>query len=381
MTTSSASDVIIIGGGVIGCATAYFLGAEHHLRCLLLERDAIGSQASGGAAGELSPVATYPLPAPFTNLCMEGLRLHREVAPTLVEESGVDYHLADIPTFRPAFTEEEVSQRQEQMRWQQEHGLRATWLDSATLRPMAPLLPEDTLGATYSEELQLESYALVVALAQAAERHGTTIRNVEVTGLQRQGERVTAVLAADGPMACDTAVLATGPWSQLAGPWLDFAVPVVPLRGQIVRLTMAPPLPGYAIFHPTGYILPKASGHLLAGTTEERVGFVRETTPEGKASILQAALRLAPSLADAQLVDVTACLRPLSLDELPIIGPVPGWRGLFLATGHGRKGILTGLATGKYLAQLIAEGRSDYPLVPFSPERLTTGGTKVAEPS
>ena len=369
-------DVIIIGGGVIGCATAYFLGASHQVRCLVLERDGIGSQASGGAAGELSPIAVSPIPPAFTDLCLEGLRLHRELAPTLTVESGVDYHLSDIPVFRPAFTDEEVREQRELVEWHRERGLDATWLDGPALRSLDTWLPEDTLGAAYLErEAQLESYALVLALAQAAERHGAAIRTVEVTGLQRQGERVSGVLTADGPLACDSMVLAAGPWSQSAQEWLELPVPVVPLRGQIVHLAVPSPLPEYGIFHPSGYVLPKASGKLLAGTTAELAGFAREPTPEGTASILEAAYRLAPSLADAQVVEVTACLRPLSLDGLPLIGPAPGFEGLFIATGHGRKGIVAGLATGKYLAQLIAQGRSEYPLDPFSPERLVTGPT------
>ncbi len=377
MPTAPASpDVVIVGGGVIGCATAYFLGAHHRLRCLILERDAIGSQASGASAGELGPLgrSTSP-PGPFVQLGLAGLTLHREMGPTLVEESGIDYHLTPIPTLRIAFTEQEVAERQAQTRWFQEHGMRATWLDSAALRSMDTWLTDENLGASYSQdELQLESYQYALAVAQAAERHGATIRHGEVTGLQRHGERVTGVLLGDESVPAGTVVVANGPWSQFAGPWMGLDVPVVPLRGQITHLLVDGAPPEYALLHSSGYVLPKPSGRVYAGTTEEMAGFVRQATPEGRESIMRAVLRLAPRLVDAQVIEVSSCLRPLSRDEMPIIGPVPGWSGLFLATGHGRKGILMSLVTGKYLAQQIVEGHSDYPMEPFSPGRLVPDG-------
>ena len=109
---------------------------------------------------------------------------------------------------------------------------------------------------------------------------------------------------------------------------------------------------------------------LYAGTTDEDVGFTAATTDEARVSILAAAQRLAPAIAGLAVDGVTACLRPMSEDGLPIIGAVPGWRELYLATGHGRKGILQCLATGKHLAQLMARGSSNFPLDAFSPSRL-----------
>jgi glycine oxidase len=368
----STPDVIIVGGGVIGCATAYFLGKDHHLRSLILERDAIGSQASGSSAGELGPLgrSTSP-PESFVRFGLEGLRLHRELGAALVEESGINYHLSPIPTLRVALTEQEAVERQAQTQWLQKHGMRATWLDAAALRSMDTWLTDAALGASYSQdELQLESYQYALAVAQAAERHGATIRHGEVTGLQRDGERVTGVVMASDSVASGAVVVANGPWSQHAGEWMGFPVPVVPLRGQIVHLAVDGPPPEAALIHSSGYLLPKPSGRVYAGTTEELAGFVRQATPEGQESIMQAVLRLAPAIIDTRVIEVSSCLRPLSLDELPIIGPVPAWSGLFLATGHGRKGILMSLVTGKHLAQQIATGRTDPLLTPFSPERL-----------
>ena len=144
------------------------------------------------------------------------------------------------------------------------------------------------------------------------------------------------------------------------------------MRGQIVRFSIDGPLPDLALIHINGehYLLRKPSGELISGTTWEWEGFDKRTTPEGLATIIEGALKLAPGMRDAAVVEHRACLRPFSQDDHPIIGRVPGWEGLYLATGHAAEGILLSAATGKFMAQLIAIGQSDYDLSPFSPERL-----------
>ena len=369
-TSSTAVDVAIIGGGVIGCATAYFLAADHGLRCTVIERDGIGAHASGGAAGELSPYGRSGAPPLLLRFGMESIKVHRALSATLQEESGMEYQLADIPILRPAFTPEEADHLLAQVGSQQKLGMEASWVDADTLRSMRTWLPPQALGALSTQEVQLETYPFALALARAAARHGVEIRTGEVTGLLRSGNRTVGVLAGQEPVPAQTVIVANGPWSGLTGAWLGYDIPVKPLKGQIVHLSPPAPLPQHAIFHQTGYLLPKAGGSLMAGTTEEDAGFASEPTKEGQTAIMEAVAKLAPMVARAQIREVTACLRPLSLDGLPFIGPAPGWEGLYLATGHGHKGILLCLATGKYLAQLMVHGRSDYPLDAFSPERL-----------
>ncbi len=369
---STSPDVAVVGGGVIGCATAYFLAADHHLRCVVIEREGVGSQASGGAAGELSPVGRSALPVPLVRFGLEGLRLHRLMAPALHAESGTDFHLTDVSVVRPAFNAEEAAELHERMAWQRELGVESTWLDTQAVRSLGTWLAEDALGALHSQEAQLETYPFALALAGAAMRHGVEIRAGEVTGLLGTDGRVTGVSLGQEQVAAQTVVLANGPWSAFAGAWLGFEVPVRPQRGQIVHLAPDVPLPRHAIFHRTGYVLPKSSGDLLIGTTEEDAGFDGSPTPEGQAAILEAVGRIAPAVRGMPIREVTACLRPLSTDGLPLIGAVPGSEGVYLATGHGPKGILLCLATGKYVAQLIVQGRSEYPLDKFAPTRLAS---------
>jgi glycine oxidase len=372
-------DVIVVGGGVIGCAVAYFLAAEHGVESLIIERNGIGSEASGGAAGELAAAeltekgSHRPAPA-FTRFLQEGISLHANLAPTLLEESGVDYLLTPITMLRPAFTEDEASEMAGELARLNEAGIEASWVEPENIRAMNTWLADDALGAVTSTELQLESYPFAIALAQAAEQHGVEIRTGEVTGIERSGGRVTGVRMGDEVLSAPTVVIANGPWSQFASEWIGLDIPVIPLRGQIVHLDIprGAPRPRQAIFHSTGYLLPKASGAIFVGTTIEEVGFDSEPTSEARDSIMEAVARIAPQVLDIPIKQMSACLRPYSADDMPIIGAVPGIDGLYIATGHGFKGITLCLVTGKNLAELMIQGTSSFPMDEFSPARLAT---------
>lgn len=368
----STADVAIVGAGVIGCAIAYYLAADHGIRSLIIERDGVASQASGGAAGELGAVGRHRFSAAYTQFLLRGIAMHEEMATRLVEEGGVDYRFGDIPMIRPAFDEHEAADLQQQMGWQREIGIDVEWLDGPRVHGLGSWLAEDAVGAAYTTEKQLEAYAFAIGLAQAAERHGVSIRTAEVTGILEDSGRATGVRIGDESITAGSVVLANGPWAQHAGVWLGLDVPVIPLRGQIVHVDLPPgeAMPHHAIFHESGYVLPKAGGDLLVGTTQERAGFDRNPTLDAQNGIMESVMRIAPKVADAPIRDLTACLRPWTEDELPLIGAVPGWEHLYLATGHGYKGVTLALVTGKSVADLIATGASPIPLDEYSPSRL-----------
>ena len=261
MTTNGTADVVVVGGGVMGCSTAYFLAADHGIRSVIVERDAVASGASGGAAGELGAVGRHRYSIEYTRFLLDAIRMHTEIAETLVAESGVDYLFSDIPILRPALDEEEARDLQAQMGWQREIGIDVEWLDETQVRSLGTWLTEEALGAAYTTEKQLEAYPFAIALAQACEKRGVSIRTAEVNGVLRDGDHACGVTLASGERIEAGAVLvANGPWSQHTSEWLGMEVPVVPLRGQIVHL--APPdgvpMPTHSIFHETGYVLPKA---------------------------------------------------------------------------------------------------------------------------
>ncbi|MCE2469519.1 MAG: FAD-dependent oxidoreductase [Dehalococcoidia bacterium] len=382
MSGRAGADVLIVGGGVIGCAVGYFLAAEHGVRALVVERDGVARHASGGAAGELSVVGRSQLDAtmtrddPFTALCAEGARLHEELGPALREEGGIDYGLADTLILRPSLTQREAEEAQGQLAIQRALGLEAEWLEPSELEALGSWVTKDVYGAILTGEAQLESAPFAHALAQAAIRRGAEIVIDEVVGLEAEGGRAPSAVGRSGSYGGERVVLAAGPWSARLGASIGVRAPVRPVRGQILHLQAPAEPQRYGVFHRTGYALPKSGGVVYAGTTEEEAGFEAETTAEGRESILSAVARFAPDAARLPVINATACLRPVSDDGLPLMGAAPGWDSLYLATGHGRKGILLSLVSGKAMADLIVTGRSAIDVDAFDPARfaLSRGG-------
>ncbi|MEK7872679.1 MAG: glycine oxidase ThiO [Chloroflexota bacterium] len=387
---TSKPDVVIIGGGVAGCSTAYYLAREG-VTSLVIERDGIGSQASGVAAGMLAPLAEASAPGPAFDLAYRSLRLHPEQAQRLREETGVDVQYAERPVLRLAFTEDEERDLLDKLAWQQrleparmsKARLDVSWVRGDDLSRVEPLLGPGVRGAILStHEAQVDAYRLSVALAEAASRRGVTIRNGGVVGVRRDGDRMTGVVLATGEVVeGSTYLFAMGPWASHCGEWLGLPVPVEPLRGQLVKLAAGPEItPRHVLFHKGNYVMAKVDGSVLAGTTEERVGFDIRVTEEGRASIAATVRRLAPALEGAQVVEYRAGLRPISADGLPLLGAVPGWRNVCMAAGYGRKGILLSAATGQAMAGLIAHGRAPVSLDAFAPGRFLAAGAGRVKP-
>ncbi len=365
------SDVLVIGGGIVGMATAYFL-AKAGTAVTVIERDSVGSHASGFAYGGLSPLSGAGIPGPVHELAKEGMRLHSEFGKRLPQETGVITEYRERPTLSLSFTEREVSEAREALAWQQsQEGYTVRWVDGDGAREIEPRVSADVLGAVYTEgSAEVEPYKFVLALTQLAEKEGIQVRNAKVTGLKRDGGRVVGVSTASGEMPCSSVVVAMGPWSGEASAWLGLDIEIMPLKGQILRLRAPGPEVACSVGWAGNYANTKLDGLLWAGTTEEEAGFDENPTTPARDQIMGSLLKMLPSLADAELVHHTACLRPLSVDGLPILGAVPGLEGAFVATGAGRKGIVLGPAMGRATADLVLSGKTDIPIEAFAPDRF-----------
>ncbi len=365
-------DVVLVGGGIVSLSTAYHL-AKEGVVSLIVEQEAVGYGASGAAAGLVTPFIEAHGPDALASLGMASAAMHRELALSLPSESGVDYHYSGIPILEPAFVEEESQALIQRLEWLQRLDPEVRWVTPEDVRRLDErLTPEAHGGLLYPNERQVEPYRLVLAFTAAIERMGCSIRYARVAGLESSGSRVTGVRLADGAsIGADRVLLAMGPWTRQAEAWTGHPIPVQPLKGQLVKLELGEaPLPEAAVFQGTNYILPKPAGYVIAGTTEELVGFDTQPTGEARTTILEEALRFMPSLESARMTEHTACLRPLSDDNLPILGPAPGWEGLYVATGHQRQGIILSAVTGRIMADLLIRGETDIAdLAPFSPDR------------
>ncbi len=365
------AEVVICGGGVIGAAVAYYLG-KRGVRSVIVESDGVASGASGAAAGLLSSPPLAGDGAPPDELRRRGFEMHEALAETLPAASGVDYAFARNRRVAIAATEDEERALRAMAERASTAGRGVEWMDAAAVTALCPWIDRPGRGGVVGEPVgQLDPYRYTLALVTAAESMGATVRSGRVTGIVRSGGRVTGVELGDATIEADAVVVAMGPWSIDAGSWLGTAVPVEPLKGQIVRVRPREALEPFGFTYGGDYVATKEDGIVFLGTTEERAGFDNATTTEARDSILAFATRFSSVLGEAELVEQTACLRPLSADELPMIGRAPGLDGAYLATGHGRQGILMSPPTGQAIADLIVDGATDcIDLDPFDPARF-----------
>ena len=360
--TTGPRDVVIVGGGIVGCLSGYLLACQG-LKVTLLEADAVGSHASGFAFGEMGPMEGAGIPDPLLDFSVWCLKRHVSLAAELKEDSGVDNQHQVCARLKLAFDPGTVQQYKNDLKWQQKvEGFQVDWLEPADVVKAEPRANPDCMGASYLQGAgSVEPYRYTLAAVQAAEKRGMEILLRKVTGLLSEGDRCLGVTTETGQIEAGAVVLAMGPWSRHASDWCGVKIPVTPLKGQILRLRHTGEPVRTSIHYSGSYVVTKSDGLTWAGTTEELVGFDETTTTEARDKIMGDLLKMIPSLVDAELVQHTACLRPLSDDGLPIVGKVPGWQNLYLGTGAGRKGILwsTGMCHG--LTDLIVNGATDVP--------------------
>lgn len=367
------ADVIVVGGGIVGLSAAYYL-AKAGVSTIVIERDSVGSHASGFAYGSLAALSNDEVARPTEPLAAEGIRIHRQLSISLPEETNVNIDFRTRPTLVLSFSKKETQEAQNLMRANHaRQGNKVRWVDRSELKTIEPRISNKALGGVFVDgTYDLEPYRLMLALTAAAERMGVRVRRGTVIGLKTNRDRVQGVLLEEGESHSPIVVLAMGPWSCTASDWLGVQVQIKPLKGQILRLRVPGPPFLYSIGWHGNYFTTKPDGLVWAGTTEEDVGFDEKPTTEARDQITSTLLKMAPSLTNIEVVRQTACLRPLSEDRLPVIGAVPGREGVYIATGAGRQGIVFGPAMGKIVADLITERDLDVPIQAFDPGRFDT---------
>ena len=365
------TEVAIIGGGAMGCATAYYL-AKAGVRSTIIESEGIATQASGYNAGGLNPLQGAGIPGPLSDIAATTFAMHAELAQCLEDESGVEYHHKNIAFVTVAFDDSDIPEMRETHDiFEAADGFNAHWLDAAELRQMEPRLnPEAQRGLYAYGNAILSGYEFTLALARAAERMGAEIRQGRAVGLQTDGSRVTGVSLEDGELDCDAVVIASGPWSANAEQWLRIKIPVEPYKGEILRLRIDGEMPPYDFSGGGANLHIRADGLLWAGATEERKGFDRKPSEYARRTLMKGATKLMPFLEYAEIARHTACLRPLTPDWMPIVGAAPGWENAYLATGAGKKGILLAPAIGTAVADIITCGDTKVPVAGFDVRRF-----------
>jgi glycine oxidase len=366
---SQSSDVVIVGGGIAGCAVAYYLG-KAGVKTTIVEREGIGTQASGFSAGGINPL--HGVPAALRPLAMESFKLHLTLWDELKSATGSDCQSRIVSMIKLAFEDTEPSAFQELLDlFEAAEGFSAQWLEAADVRKIEPQLTPDVARGLYLYgNGVVDSYLLTTSLAKAAERYGTTCQSGHARGVQRSANRVTGVLLEDGKIACDAVVLAMGPWAKAAEQWLGCSIPIEPLKGEILRVALPGPALAHDLLGPDVSLYSRADGLIWCGATTEWRGFDKAPSESARQFLLQGAAKLIPAMANASVVQHTVCLRPVAADELPIIGRAPGWDNVYVAAGGGKKGILLSTGIGTAIADLVIGGKTPLSIGPCAPERF-----------
>ena len=362
-----ASDILIIGGGVIGLAIA----VELQLRgasVTVVSRDF--KQASTlAAAGMLAPQAEDLPEEPMFDLCLRSRNLYPEWIRKLEQLTGVSTGYWPGGILAPVYTTPEASQAENQSR---ETALKTgIWLSRDAIHLSQPGLGSDVVGGWwYPEDAQVDNRALAQGLRLAAQELGIDIREgVEVEAIEQQNCLVRQVRTSAGEFQADHYVLATGAWSNTLLP-----IPIRPKKGQMLSV-QAPegkgqPLPLQRVLYGSDiYLVPRRDGRILIGATVEDVGFSPHNTPASIHTLLREAIRLYPELQEWPIQECWWGFRPATPDELPILGS-SSVENLTLATGHYRNGILLAPVTAMLIADWIGEQKSDPLLEHFRCDRF-----------
>ena len=362
--------ISVVGGGIIGCATAWQL-ARAGCAVTLFERATPGAEASSAAAGILAPLGDTP-DSTFARLALASWQLYPALAEELRELTGIDVEYVTRGTIYPLLSVDDVRRTEARVadRLDPTYGIEV-W-DVADVRANEPALSTQVRGAMFvGADHWVNNQRLVVAYAQAAVGAGVVLRaGTSVTRVAVEHGHARGVVADGELWEADTVILAAGAWTGELIASFGGRLPVEPKRGQMLALGHVPAVLSHCVHGDDVYLVPRPSGELLIGATVERVGFQRAVTADGIASLLTAAIELCPALGALPITRTWWGFRPWVPDSLPVLGPWPDIEGLWIASGHYRNGILLAPITARVMCDWITTGQPGMELDEFLPSRF-----------
>ncbi|MFI5974602.1 glycine oxidase ThiO [Streptomyces sp. NPDC051452] len=384
--SSRTSDVLVIGGGIIGLVTAW-RAAQRGLATAVADPEP-GGGAAQVAAGMLAAVTELHYGEErLLALNLESARRYPDFAAELTELTGQELGYRRCGTLAVALDTDDRAHLRELHALQQRSGLSAEWLSGRECRRLEPMLAPGVRGGLRVDgDHQIDPRRLAAALVSACERAGVVFHRTWAERLDVVGGRAAGVTTADGTeLRAGQVVLAAGSMSgRLAGLPPALVPPVRPVKGQVLRLTVpgrfAPFLSRTVRAVVRGshvYLVPRENGELVVGATSEELGWDTTVTAGGVYELLRDAHELVPGITELPLTETRAGLRPGSPDNAPLLGP-SGLDGLLLATGHYRNGVLLTPITGDVLAHALTTGDVPEEARPFTPRRF---GVLPPEPS
>ncbi|QNP73195.1 glycine oxidase ThiO [Streptomyces roseirectus] len=378
MSPTRPSDVLVIGGGIIGLVTAW-RAAQRGLRAAVLDPEP-GGGAAQVAAGMLAAVTElHHGEQTLLGLNLASARRYPDFVAELGEVTGHDVGYRRCGTLAVALDADDRAHLRELHALQRRSGLESEWLSGRECRRLEPMLAPGVRGGLRVDgDHQVDPRRLAAALLVACERAGVVLHHAWAERLEVAGGRATGVHARGGTFfAAEQVVLAAGSLSgRLAGVPDAVRPPVRPVKGQVLRLTVPAPYAPFlsrtvrAVVRGSHvYLVPRANGELVVGATSEEQGWDTVVTAGGVYELLRDAHELVPGITELPLTETRAGLRPGSPDNAPLLGPT-GLDGLLLATGHYRNGVLLTPVTGDVLAHALTSGELPEEARPFTPRRF-----------
>jgi glycine oxidase len=364
-------DVLVIGGGAIGCASALAL-AKRGARVRLVECAHVGAEASSAAAGILGAYVEAHDTGPLTQLCFRSLAMYAGWTAMLADSTGIDVGHRPSGSMR-VYADRDAFER-ESRAMHEALGDDAQPLDATEARALEVGLTATMAGALrFRKDCRIDPPALMRAVEGATRNAGVTItENDGVARILVEDGRATGVALESGAIVrAGAVVLTAGAWSPLEGSGLAPGW-VEPIRGQMIELRMRSRPLDHVVFGPGAYLSPRDDGRVIVGSTQEHAGFHKAVTVRGVRGLLEGAAALVPAVEDAEISRMWSGLRPATPDGAPLLGPgaVPG---LIVATGHFRNGILLAPITGEIVAVLVSGAPALVDLAPFAVDRFATG--------
>jgi glycine oxidase len=358
----SHPDILIVGGGVIGLSTALRL-AESGVSVSVVDRQQVGREASWAGAGMLPPGLNTTMPTADDPASQERFlrclsnTIWPELSARLLEQTGIDNGYRNCGGIEVATAESDLGANVAD--WQAE-GISVELLDNRcdVERRVAGLHEDIQIAAWLPEFCQVRNPRHLKALRAACQLSGVEIlENVPDLSLQARGQDVTA-RASSRSFHAQRICICAGSWTGQLLRKLGIHLPVEPLRGQMVQLSLRQ-LPFRCVIQQgRRYVVPRPDGLILVGSTEESVGYEKQKTNEGIRGLLGFATSIVPELAQADVVRQWAGLRPGSPTGLPYLGRIPDFKNLYVGAGHFRSGLQMSPGTAKILADDLVKPES-----------------------
>jgi glycine oxidase len=367
---NGSSDVVIVGGGVIGLSLAYQLALQR-ASVTVLERGQIGQEASTAGAGILTPQAEMEEMSPLTELCLASKSLYCSFVQEMVSKTGIEIEFSQTGLLYVGFSGEEHQGLERRYRWQKELGLPVQQLTpTEALEVEKNLSPSIFSALFFPQEAYVDNIKLMEALRVAcAQMRVRLVAGCQGMSVRADGQRVSGMESNSGLWAAKNVVIAAGSWSGLVATPLTYQIPIRPARGQMIAIKSPLPFLGRAVYSHRGYLVPRKDGRIFLGTTVEWAGYDKSVTVEGVQHILSATVEIFPGIKSFPISSYWAGFRPHCEDGNPVLGATEV-EGLFFATGHFRNGLLLAPITAKLLTDLILKGASSKLLEFFGPSRF-----------